>query len=635
MSTKKRTKKNDATSSSTKKKGAGAGVSRRGFVAGAGAAAAAVVAEPAVAFAAGGGTPIYRIHPAIGVARLGNADPATFFIGPEAPGYGPLGSAPGTAVSPYKAADGRVKPQAVRFRLFEYAMVGGRLMPVREVTLDTPGVKAITWTVHLANKKASFHQFGGPMGEASAPAGFRNATVTDRASLEIDFGARSISGRSQQPVQFRAGSAAQVSCPVNVNGQPVIDYLGQLRTDDQGRLLVLGGQGRANYQAATAPPLATYANNDGWFDDASDGPVTAVVTIDDNGTPRNVAIDAHGGAWVLCTPPDFAPRIRGAVTGYDLLFDLAVRSLPIPPENGLYDDGGPLARVRKMKADFKPGADFELPDIVASFTDDVQPVLLAAYNYWYVDGLVTMKHNSLVDPNLSNPAAAYATDRQGVFIYLRPPVGVNSQNGNRTMPHLLGDDPYTGSLPDGVHNLTLTHVQFALMRNWANGQFTPPDGSAPPPPTITAHGLDRAVLENCVGGAFFPGIEFGWQLRNPVLWAEPFRLNLSATSGYWGETQPIGPGHFTRQMAVPWHADFNDCRNEGDYGWWPSQRPTDVLSSPTDTQRVDWARPTANQFASGHQKSEHSDMLANWYKFGFVVQSGDVYVETERASQIT
>jgi len=65
---------------------AAGGVTRRDLVAGAGAAAAALVAEPALAFAGGaGGVPIYRIHPAIGVARLGNADPSTFFIGPEAP----------------------------------------------------------------------------------------------------------------------------------------------------------------------------------------------------------------------------------------------------------------------------------------------------------------------------------------------------------------------------------------------------------------------------------------------------------------------------------------------------------------------------------------------------------------------
>jgi hypothetical protein len=440
--------------------------------------------------------------------------------------------------------------------------------------------------------------------------------------------------RAQAPVEFRAGSAAQVSCPVDVNGNPVIDYLGQLRTDDQGRLIVLGGRGHSNYQAATAPDLTTYANNDGWFDDGSDGPVTAVVTIDNNGKSLDVPIDAKGGAWIFCTPPDFAPRIRGAVTGYDLLFDLAVRSIAVPPENGLYDDGNPLARVRQLKADFTPGADFELPNSVPDFTDDVQPVLLAGYNYWWVDAAVTTKHNSLIDPTLGNPDPAYANNRTGVFVYLRPPLGVNGPTGNQTMPHLKGDDPYIGNLPDAVHHLTLTHVQYALLRNWAYKTFVPPDGSPPPPPAITPWGLDCAVLENCVGGGFFPGIEFGWQIRNPSLYAEPFRLNLNATSGYWGETQQIGPGHFTRQMAVPWQADFNDCRNEGDYGWWPSQRPNDVLPSPTATQRLDWARPTT-VFPSGRNVvSTHADMVACWYQFGFVAEAGEVFVETERAPQI-
>ena len=603
------------------------GISRRELV---GAVGAAAVTAPALAFAGSSGTPTYRIHPAIGISRVGNADPSTYFIGPEAPGYGPLGSAPGTHVPPYKAADGRVKPQATRFRIYEYALVNGRSLPVREVTLDTPGITAIQWSVHLANKKASFYAFEGRAGEIGPPGPLRSASVANRASLEIDFGARTIAGRSQAPVEFRAGSPQQISCPLDVHGSPVIDYLGQLRTDDAGRLIVIGGQGRASYSTPAAPALGSYANNDGWFDDISDGPVTAVISVKGIG---DVAVDARGGAWVLCPPPDFAPQIRGAVTAYDLLFDLAVRSIAIPPDNGLYDDAGPLAPLRKMKAAFQPGADFELPDIVPDFTRDIQPILLSGYNYWWVDGQVTSKHNSLIDPNLANPDAAYTTDRQGVFIYLRPPFGVNQPNGNRTMPHLLGDDPYTGSTPDAIRHLALTHTQYALVRNWANGQFTPPNVSPPPPPTISAHGLDQAALENASGGAFFPGIEFSWQMRNPSLFAEPFRLNLAAHSSYWGETQTIGAGHFSRQMALPWHADFNDCADEGDYGWWPSQRPTAVLSDPSAAKRVDWARPDV-KFDSGSQTSTHADMLACWYKFGFVVASGEVFVETERAAHV-
>ncbi len=607
-------------------------------MAGAGAVAAAAASRPARAFADAGSQPIYRIHPAIGVARLGNADPSTFYIGPEAPGYGPLGSAPGTVVPPYKDS-GNVKPMGVRFRIFEYATVNGRLVPVGEVNLDTPGVANITWTVHLANKKASFYQFGGPAGESSAPGPLRNASVVNRSSLENDYGPRSIAGRSQAPVEFAPGDPSQVSCVVDASGNAVIPYLGQILTDSEGRLIVLGGKGTSASNLSPPPDLgASYANNDNWFDDTSDGPVTAVVTINDGGTLVDVPVDAKGGAWVLCTPPDFAPPIQGAVSAYQLLFDLAVRSIPIPPENGLYDDGQPLADIRRFKADFTAGASAELPTSVPDFATYIQPVLLAGYNYWWVDGLVTQKHNSLVDPSLADPSAASAKNRQGVLVYLRPPLGVplnsSATTGNRTMPHLLGDDPYVGSEPDAVRRLALTHTDYALMVNWANGQFTPPaPGATPPPPTITAWGLDRAVLENCVGGAFFPGIEFGWQIRNPSLFAEPFRLNLAATSGYWGETQTIGPGHFTRQMALPWQADFNDCRDEGDYGWWPSQRPTGVLPSASAKQRVDWARPTT-VFASGKNVSTHQDMLDNWWKFGFVVASGELYVETERAATI-
>lgn len=606
---------------------------RRVFIAGAGA-AAAVAAFPSEAQAFTGSDPIYRIHPAIGVARVGNAASSQFFIGPEVPGYAPLGEAPGTAVPPYKAPDGKIKPQAARFRIFEYAMIGGRLHPIREVTLKTPGVVAITWTVHLANKKASFHEFEGGQGENSLPAPLRNAWVADRRSLEIDFGPREIAGPSKGPVPFTPGGSgdpALENTPLNVNGQPVIDYLGELRTDSRGRLLVLGGKGKASYNTATPPPLPHWANNDGWFDDTSDGPVTAVVTINDKGTLRDIPMDAAGDAWVLCAPPDFAPGIPPSVTGYDLLFDLAVRSIEIPIDNGLYDPLGPLADLRRMKEDFTPGAAFELPTFVPRFGEHIEPILVAAYNLWWVNALVPAKHNSLLDPALGLPLPGSKAKREKVFEYMRPPLGVPTTKGKRNMPKNFGDDPYVGGLPDAVENLTLTHVQFALLRRWAAGAFIPAVFPLPSLPVITPHGLDKAALENCSGGPFYPGIEFGWQLRNPALFAEPFRLNLNATSGYLGEEGvPIGPGHFTRQMAVPWQADYNDCRNEGYDAWWPSQRPTHALPSKNASARADWARPDT-VFEAGNEESTHEDMIAHWYRFGFVLEHGNTFVEKERA----
>jgi len=56
---------------------------------------------------------LYKIHPAIGVARLGNS-PDEFFIGPERIGERP--NPPGG----FKDAQCRVKRQGARFRIFAH-----------------------------------------------------------------------------------------------------------------------------------------------------------------------------------------------------------------------------------------------------------------------------------------------------------------------------------------------------------------------------------------------------------------------------------------------------------------------------------------------------------------------------------
>src|SRR5579871_5751663 len=138
------------------------GLSRREFLAGTVSTAALAATAKAKTFKVNSSpSSTFRIHPAIGIARVGNADPSTFFIGPEVPGYDPIGDAPGSSVLPYKV-NGLVKPQAARFRIFEYVTDEfGRLSPVREVNAGIGNLVKITWTVHLANKKASFHQFYG------------------------------------------------------------------------------------------------------------------------------------------------------------------------------------------------------------------------------------------------------------------------------------------------------------------------------------------------------------------------------------------------------------------------------------------------------------------------------------------
>ncbi|MCK6544518.1 LodA/GoxA family CTQ-dependent oxidase [Myxococcota bacterium] len=606
---------------------------RRQFI---GAAAGATALLAAGRAEASHGTPIYRIHPAIGFARVGNAPEDSFFIGPEAPGYGPLGDAPGTAVPPYKV-NGLVKPQGARFRIYEYGHdASGNLVPVREVNLATPGVSRIEWRVHVANKKASFHRSGeGPAGESQPAPGLRNPTVTDRRSLEIDFGPRTIAGANALvPIApGGSGNPASEACPLRYDGSPVIDSLGQLRTDAAGRLIYVGAKGAAAYQTPTPPALPHWANNDGWFDDVADGPVTATITVDVGGVPTEVPVDASGRAWVLSGPPDYAPRIPAVITGWDLLVDLAVRVIPIPANDGLFAAGGPLSWIRELKADFRPNNAIEFPNFVPNFTRDIQPLLMTGYNLWYVDGLITHRHNSLLNPDLSSTSNQAARTRNRMLDTMRPPVPL-TPTGKGTMPKLLGDNPYVGREPDAVKNLPITRTQWGLLRRWAAGNFTPPNGAPPPSPAITAHGLDQAALEGTCGGAFYPGMEYSWLFRNPAIYLAPFRIDHAATSTYLTEQgSPIGPGYFSRQMALPWQADFNDCRNEGSYGWWPSVRPTDVLPSIDESNRVPWARAT-NRFEGGNLESTHEDMVNHWYKFGFVIDDGDVFYETERAATV-
>lgn len=608
--------------------------SRRNFLAGSIATAGALLGRDALAFG-GNGDPVFRIHPAIGIARVGNADPSTFFIGPEIPRQPPLGDAPGTAVPPYKV-NGKIKPQAVRFRVYEYQWIDGKLTLVREVTLDTPGVVDITWTAHLANKKASFHKFYGTAGENAPPGPLRNASVQDRRSLEIDFGPRSIKGSLKGPAEFRAGTSAdpaQEACPIGFDGKPVIDYLGQLRTDAAGRLIVIGGQGRAAYDTANPPPLASYANNNNWFDDISDGPVTAEITIqDENGNTKTIPVDEAGGAWVLVAPPDYAPGVTAAVTLYDVLYDMAVRELPIPHDNALYDPGGPLGRLRQLAADYQPLGAVEFPNFAPDWSSEVRGIFARGFSYRWVSNSAGDHHEDCLSPELGDPHPKYAKMRQAFLKVMRAPNGAAVPSKSGSMPKLLGDDPYNGQAPEYVQHLALTRTQYGLIRNWANGQFVsmPAATSAP---TITAHGLDRAQLVAASGGAFFPGIEVGWQIRNAALFIEPFRIDLNATSGYWDENEPIGPGHFSRQMALPWHADFTDCAAEGGYGWWPATRPDDVFPTSTSKKRVPWARADGH-FESGKNEIQHEDMVSEWYKFGFVVDQNGVQFETERALKI-
>lgn len=247
-----------------------------------------------------------KIFPGIGIARLGNSE-TDYFIGPEAPGHGP--NPPGG----FKDIEGKIKRQAARFRVYAYDDTD---TVVAEITSDTKGAN-VEWSVQLANKKASWYEFHGEKkgreNDAGGPKeGLRNLTVSARSDLEITPSARKINGKNQGGAQYAFDDGA-------FSGKSV--YLGELATDDKGRLLVLGGRGDSAY-APGGKPITSYANNDFWYDDTSDGSVTATVTIDGSQIP------VKSTSWVIVAPPKYAPHISPVVTLYETMAQAAGVDVP-------------------------------------------------------------------------------------------------------------------------------------------------------------------------------------------------------------------------------------------------------------------------------------------------------------------
>lgn len=617
---------------------------------------------------------IFKIHPAIGIARVGNAPADTFFIGPEIPGEPVTGAHRiGTRVPPFKgdSAKSLIKPQAVRFRIYEYTRnASGKWEASREVNLASKDVRSIEWKVHLANCKASFNEFWGLSGKTKPPAEKRNRWVKSGRSayLDIDFGARTIAGKSKAGIEFRhdrkktkgqKGPTFRDDHPKA--GQPVIDYLGELRTDPSGRLIVIGGKGHADTVVSPMDPdvgfitdLLDSINNHTWFDDVSDGPVTARLSIEIDGRLETPMV---AGAWVIVGPPDFAPDLLEVVTLYDRLYDMAVWDLPLPSDEALFD--AELAPLRDLNQELRVKKYKGLKDYSVSFAAEIEPVLrrmrgLGATNQTIRDNHASIggSGNTNMRDTLANPGGLGSSARKNLFERLRPPPDLprgfaSAKSGPRDMPRMFGEDYPKDSL-------TVTRTMYALFQRWNAGGFV--EGTAAAPAGITPHGLDRAALEHALGAALHPGIEVGWLIADARLYAEPFRIDHKASSPYWGEGwRKVGPGFFTRQLALPWHSDFYSCTGlhyEEHYktynAWWPGQRPDEVKPKGSkDGKAVDWFRSSTGAWDIRRELEDEIDieiddgdaelyrmkMLDHWSKLGFVVEVNGDFVEDERSSE--
>lgn len=561
-----------------------------------------------------------KIHPAIGIARVG--DSPEHYLAPETPGGLPI-MPDGRPFTPadFRDADRRVRRQGARFTVFRYDDPEGPGVPVQP---GRDGVERVEWTVHVANKKPVWYQFFVNAGEDGyAPDHpLRNPAVTDpdeRRRMIVDPGPRTLSGPGQSTELDAAGAPPgyPATFPPDGLSPRQVSSLGGALTDDEGRLVVLGGYG-ASGSSRPDPVIVDYANNDDWWDDTSDGPVTARVVMTDGTT---VEVDVP--AWVAVAPPRYAPELVNLVTLWDTMFDVAVRSLGTRPD---------IYRESLWNGEYRP-----------SWERDVLPILERANHYQWVVAIPRHPHTFELD-KLGDPDPAYGSMRRYYLGLVRPPDAPNQfaapDSGLPQMPYLCGDNCFEPG-PMASTYLTVTQTQWFFLRQWADGKFTVGD----PPVDDPGTALDRAALENCVGGAFSPGIEVTWISRNPALYAEPFRVrhkpDVQPPLGL-GQDLAAGlePGDLCKYMAVPWQADFNECCKQpiGDrfLWWWPVQRPNFVyVHAGERLLQVPWVGTDEDQNAADYvQFADDIEMVERWNELGFVFNEGDErrprFVEVER-----
>jgi hypothetical protein len=402
----------------------------------------------------------YKIYPAIGIARVGNS-PDEFFIGPERIGEQP------NPTGGFKDPQCRVKRQAARFRIFAQHDDNS----IEEIT---DAEAEITWTVHLVNKKAAH-----PDRDNSESA----------ANLTIDPGPRTLTGPNQLE-KFDTGQ-------INFSGESVVTVpLGEIRSDDDNHLLILGGYGKADSPQGTG--ISGFWGNDDWYDDVADGPVSATIKLRDTDEEPDVV-----SAWIITAPPKFAPHQDSVITLYDAVYQVMV-------DAGL--SSAPTS---------------------TSYTDDVYPILQRGRDTKWVEN-VGFAH-AWTDPVTSDSL------RQIIFSRLTAPGDLVTD-----MPDLLESDA-TGRL---------SSIQYQHMERWKDNNYANDWSGSPPPQTnVTPDGMTRVALEACVGGAFFPGIEAGGRndserpITDAANYSESFRLDHSLVS----------PGDISYTMALPWQADFYAC----------------------------------------------------------------------------
>ncbi|HEX8212523.1 MAG TPA: LodA/GoxA family CTQ-dependent oxidase [Longimicrobium sp.] len=367
---------------------------------------------------------VYRIHPGIGIARLGNS-PDGFCIAAEQPAALPiecdqdgnslpLGAPAGTEQRATRLKDdaGRIRRQAARFGVWVYddENPDGRPLKVGDPVAGGGNhgtLVDIQWRVHLGNKKASWYEFKQLQGEHGYEADHprRNPQVTAdqaRQNLIVDPGPRVVSLNTTRRARFSAEGGEVYASTFPPPLKPAsVETLGDLMVDDQARLLVLGGHGNAGtylYDDFGQPRIDHYANNDGWFDDTSDGPVMARLVFFSDEVQAMRFVDVEYPAWVIAAYPDFVPNIPDIVTMDETVYDLFVRRFA--HRTDLYGEAGTFdcpqridPRDSEALVVWQAGRLGWNPDYRPWFFRDIWPILWRPEQYLYLTSILAQSND--------------------------------------------------------------------------------------------------------------------------------------------------------------------------------------------------------------------------------------------------
>lgn len=518
------------------------------------------------------------IYPPIGVMRVGNSEDEYFI--------GPLVDEPEVKEDPYTYRDktGAIKRQAAQFRIYGLNAAG---KAIKELNMDNAN---ITWRSHLANQKASWYQFQIALDIPDAndpdipPSLLRNIDVKNREKLLIDGGKRKVSKPNVTKGKKFKGRFMNEKV-----------YLGEMRTDEHGRLIMLGGHGKS--KNVNGDRAITFANNEGWHDDMSDGPVTAEVEFE--GVQLKVE-----PAWVICAPPDYAPMQKSVRTMWDLMRSVAVEAemMPRPARPSFKKDILPIfermTNLQWVNAGF-----------AAAFGWGGQ------FNYTSLEWV-----KKLNDPSSANLAMRRTISNN--FRRFDDPGATAPQ----LWPWLYGDAVAIPSQGSPRQHATLSKLQLSFLDQWVEGDFDadfidmtgcphiPPRKEIDDYPVSEQPDmLTKAAMDFCLADAFHPGCEMTWPMRTSGMYSAPFRLKHAPKEpktdyNYYGSTMngdvlmmPAGPllggqvpGGITRWMAVPWQTDTASCRDGYTTSYdpylptfWPARVPNNILSEERYQETID------------------------------------------------